>query len=85
MLLCRTTTINPIKNMKTKLDQAMLDSMSKNPSNWKGIFYFNRKDPRLTVPKIYPLMGWTFNFASPYTFPAIICIILIIVAANLFL
>jgi uncharacterized membrane protein len=71
--------------MKTKLDQAILDSMSKDPSNWKGIFYFNRKDPRLTVPKIYPLMGWTFNFASPYPYITIICVIMIIFAANYFL
>jgi uncharacterized membrane protein len=71
--------------MKTKLNQTILDSMSKNPSNWKGIFYFNRKDPRLIVPKINPLMGWTFNFASPYPYITVFCIILIIIAANLFL
>ena len=68
--------------MKTKLDQAILDSMSKNPNNWKGVFYFNHKDPRLIVPKLYPLLGWTFNFASPYPYITIICAILIIAAFN---
>jgi len=68
--------------MKTKLDQAILDSMSKNPNNWKGIFYFNRKDQRLIVPKLYPYMGWTFNFASPYSYITLFCIILIIIASN---
>jgi len=67
--------------MKTKLDQAIFDSMSKNPNNWKGIFYFNRKDPRLIVPKLYPYMGWTFNFASPYSYITMTCIILIIIAS----
>lgn len=68
--------------MKTKLDKAILDSMSKNPNNWKGIFYFNRKDPRLIVPKIYPLMGWTFNFASPYVYITLIGVLLIIFISN---
>lgn len=34
--------------MKTELDQAILDSMSKNPNNWKGVFYYNRKDPTIS-------------------------------------
>lgn len=67
--------------MKTKLDQAFLDSMSKNPNNWKGIFYFNLKDPRLIVPKLYPVMGWTCNWASPYSYLTLFCIILIVIAA----
>jgi len=71
--------------MKTKPDQTFLDSMSKDPSNWKGVLYFNRKDPRLTVPKLHPALGWTFNFASPYPYILIISIIAIIVAANYFL
>jgi len=27
--------------MKPKLEKAIFDTMSKNPNNWKGIFYFN--------------------------------------------
>jgi uncharacterized membrane protein len=71
--------------MTTKLDQAILDSMSKNPNNWKGIFYFNRKDPRILVPKLYPMMGWTCNFAHPYSYIAMGCIILIIIGSVYFL
>ena len=70
--------------MKTKLDKEILDTMSKNPNNWKGVFYFNRKDPRLMVPKLYPSMGWTFNFASPYSYILILSIVLIIIATQYF-
>ena len=71
--------------MKTKLSQQILDNMSKDPGNWKGPFYFNSKDPRLIVPKLHPMMGWTFNFASPYSYITFGAIILIIIAANIFL
>ncbi len=37
--------------MKTNLDKEILDSVSKSPNNWEGILYFNRKDPRVIVPK----------------------------------
>jgi uncharacterized membrane protein len=70
--------------MKTKLDEEILDSMSKNPNNWKGVFYFNHKDPRLMVPKLYPSMGWTLNFASIYTYLLIIAVVLIIIAVKYF-
>lgn len=68
--------------MKTKLEKEILDTMSKNPGNWKGIFYFNRKDPRLIVPKLNPSMGWTFNFSSPYTYLFLIALVIIIVASQ---
>lgn len=68
--------------MKSKIDQAVLNSMSKDLANWRGPFYFNRKDPRLVVPKYNPLLGSTFNFASPYSYITIIGIVLIIVAAK---
>lgn len=71
--------------MKSKLEKAILDSMSKNPNNWKGVFYFNPKDPRLLVRKINPRMGWSFNFASPYSYITLICIILITIASIVFL
>ena len=71
--------------MKTKLEKELLDTMSKNPNNWKGAFYFNRKDPRLMVPKFYPSMGWTLNFANPYTYLFVIAILIIIFATKYFL
>jgi uncharacterized membrane protein len=66
--------------MKTKLEKEILNTMSKAPGNWRGVFYFNRRDPRLLVPKLNPSMGWTFNFASPYAYITLACIILVVVA-----
>jgi uncharacterized membrane protein len=71
--------------MKTKLDKAILDAMSKNPNNWRGSFYFNPRDPRLLVRKYTPALGWTFNFASPYSYITLGCIILITIASIVFL
>lgn len=65
--------------MKNKLDQEILDSMVENPSNWRGILYFNRKDPRLTVQKQFPPLGWTLNFANPLTYLMIISVVLTVV------
>ncbi|XDO64260.1 DUF5808 domain-containing protein [Streptomyces sp. RLB1-33] len=31
---------------------------------WFGLFYYNRDDPRLAVPKRYG-WGWTLNFGRP--------------------
>jgi len=64
-----------------KPDKQFLENMHKDPSNWRGMFYFNRKDPRLIVPKMTGL-GVTFNFASPYSWLVIIAVVLILVAAH---
>ena len=64
--------------MKPKLQKEILDAMSKNPAYWKGIFYINRKDPRLIVPKLDPWLGWTINFASPYSWLLVISLLIII-------
>lgn len=65
---------------RSKLDKELLDAMSSDPVNWKlGIVYVNKKDPRLIVPKLSSL-GWTFNFASPYSYITMILIIGIIIA-----
>lgn len=69
---------------KKKRDSEFLNQMSKNPANWKGPFYVNRKDPRLIVPKYNPEMGWTFNFASPYSYVVLIAIILVIILSQIF-
>lgn len=43
--------------------------MKTNSDNYKwGIFYFDRSDYRVFVPKQNKWMGWTFNFASPFTY-----------------
>jgi len=52
--------------------------MDKNPSNWRGPFYYNPNDPRISVPKQDSMRGWTLNFASPYAYLFIIAIMAII-------
>jgi uncharacterized membrane protein len=54
--------------VKTKAGREIENLMNKNPNNWKGIFYFNKRDYRIFVPKSNPSLGWTLNFASPYTY-----------------
>jgi len=66
--------------MKRKNKKANYDLMHKNPNNWKGIFYVNPKDPRILVPKLNPLLGWTLNFGNVYAYLGIIAILLIITA-----
>jgi len=68
-----------------KSEKRNYDLMHKNPSNWRGVFYVNRKDPRITVPKSDPTMGWTINFGNPYTYALLFLIILILTATALFL
>ncbi len=51
----------------------------KNTNNWKGIFYSDKKDYRIIVPKANPAMGWTFNFASPYTYVIIVLVVIILI------
>jgi len=65
--------------MKSIPDKEFLDNMSKDPSNWKGPFYYNRRDPRLLVPKLYPTLGWTLNFANPASYLAMGALLAVIV------
>jgi uncharacterized membrane protein len=67
--------------MKMQLEQQIFDNMVKDPRNWKGMFYYNKKDPRLVVKTFDPVRGWTFNFASPYSFITLGAIIVITIAS----
>jgi uncharacterized membrane protein len=69
--------------MGTEIDKQFLDTMSKDPGNWRGPFYVNRKDPRLMVPKLHPSLGWTLNFASPRSYIAIAALIAIVIIISL--
>jgi len=71
--------------MGRQLKKDKFDLMSKNPDNWKGVFYVNRNDPRIIVPKLIPSLGWTLNFGSVYAYLGLIAIILIFVTAHFFL
>lgn len=64
--------------MKRKLDTEILNTMRKNPENWKGVFYFNRKDPALIVPKYQSNRGLTLNFGNPLAYVFIILIIAVL-------
>ena len=70
--------------MRNKLEKDILNNMSKDPGNWKGPFYFNSKDPRLSVPKQNPAFGFTLNCASPYAYLIVLAIILILVGVSIF-
>jgi len=69
--------------MKSKFEKTSLDAMSKNPDNWKGIFYVNKKDPRIIVPKYYSSMGWTLNFGNINAYLGLLAIVIIIVVFQL--
>ncbi|SDI30758.1 hypothetical protein SAMN05421846_10683 [Chryseobacterium taeanense] len=48
-------------------------------SFWKlGIFYYNKKDKRLFPPKRTGL-GWTVNFANPFSVTLFILILIAII------
>lgn len=66
--------------MKNKIDKSILDAMHKDPANWFGIFYINKKDPRVIVPKKLPWFGVTINFGSVYSY-----VILIVLALSIFI
>ena len=71
--------------MKTKTDNKLLDAMIKNPDNWKWIFYVNRKDPRVIVPKLNPQMGWTLNFGNVWAIVGLVLILAIAVGWSVWL
>jgi uncharacterized membrane protein len=59
------------------------DFKSDDPLNWKwGIFYVNRNDSRLIVPKRIKSLGWTLNFAHLKVWIGVGLILLIILAAD---
>ncbi len=64
--------------MKTDTEKEIFDSMRRNPKSWKGyFFYLNGNDSRIFVPKRIPGMGWTLNFANPYSYLILLAIIMI--------
>jgi uncharacterized membrane protein len=72
--------------MKSSFDQIHSDNEINNPSNYKwGVFYFNKKDKRVVLPKYQRERGWTVNFANPLSYLFILLIIVIIVSFSIFL
>ena len=53
--------------------------MNINPENYKlGIFYYNKSDSRILVPKMISKTGWTLNFARPETYIIIALFVVLI-------
>jgi len=52
-------------------------------SPWRfGIFYYDRDDQRLWVPKRIAALGWTVNFAHPGSWIILAAIFMAIVGAE---
>ena len=68
-----------------KPSKEQMDEWHNDPSNWVwGIFYFNKKDARIFPPKRLSFLGWTVNFANPYSVLTLIgLIVLITIISNL--
>jgi uncharacterized membrane protein len=63
--------------MKTQFEQNEPDRMRNETGNYKwGIFYYNPRDSRCFVPKRNQWMGWTLNFANPYSWLTLLGIVL---------
>ncbi len=50
--------------------------------HWVGLFYVNRNDKRILVPKRVVGMGWTINFGNPYSYLIIIAFIAFIIISQ---
>jgi uncharacterized membrane protein len=56
----------------------IMDEWHNDPSNWiLGIFYFNKKNKHIFPPKRLSFLGWTVNFANPYSIVAVVGIIIL--------
>ncbi len=59
--------------MKNQFDEFELDKMRNDPTNYiGGVFYFNKKDYRIILPKRSKMFGWIFNFAKVQTYLVLI-------------
>lgn len=57
-----------------------------NPENWIwGLFYYNKKDPRILPPKRNEWLGWTVNFANPKSVTIFLAMIVLFLAFILFI
>ncbi len=66
-------------NLNQKPDLDTLNKWHDDPSNWKfGIFYYNKEDKRIFPPKRLAILGWTVNFANPYSYLSLIGLLIVI-------
>ena len=65
--------------MKIDFDKFEDDRKINDPTNYKwGIFYFNRNDRRIMVPRRSKSKSWTLNFANFYSYFLLILIFVLI-------
>ena len=59
-----------------KPSQETLNQWHRDPNNWKwGLFYYNKQDKRLLPPKKLAALGWTINFANPFSILILVAIL----------
>ncbi|HRI61286.1 MAG TPA: DUF5808 domain-containing protein [Saprospiraceae bacterium] len=64
---------------KEKPGKEILQQWHDDPSNWRwGIFYYNKKDKRIFPPKRIQSLGWTVNFANPYSYLGFLVLFILI-------
>jgi len=67
-------------NNYEKPSKETLDAWSEDTKNWKlGLFYYNPQDKRIFPPKRFRYMGWTVNFANPYSYLTFAVILMLII------
>jgi len=71
--------------METPKNEAGNSNMNNDSSNWfLGMFYYNPADKRLLPPKRIKWLGWTINFANPFSILSGIAVIAVIVVSAKF-
>ena len=70
---------------KDKPNQGMYDAWHDDPSNWKLGIYYNKLDKRVFPPKRIQWLGWTVNFAHPYSYLTILGLIIILIVIGFYL
>ena len=68
---------------QNKPTKETLEEWHNDPSNWfLGVFYFNKKDKRVFLPKRFSFLGWTVNFANPYSIVVLVGIIVLAMSVH---
>ncbi len=71
--------------MKDPGQQRNYDLWHRDPENWRlGVFYVNKKDSRIFVPKRNKMLGMTLNFGNPLTYLLILFVASVIAALVMF-
>jgi len=67
------------KDKVVKPGKETFDAWHDNPDNWRlGVFYYNPHDKRLLIPKRIKKMGWTINFANPFSILVLVGILIML-------